>query len=177
MAKQIICLLSHRLNSSISNCLSLAVHVTYIRYWWCHYSCTCYIYYVLCLWANPALKKICLLLSTVYKPFETTQLPLLSSITDGLSFMQRLCKFSMSKRQACPYCTIEHLVLIFVLYIEVYVIYKPWCKYEPKQNHRLHVVIPWLRMSKTLSNKARYSTKLHAMLITAAANFSSLGCY
>ena len=65
----------------------------------------------------PALKKTCLLLNTTYKRFETAQLP---PPREDLSFMGCLCcKFNLSKKLACPYCTIEHLVTIFVLYIEV----------------------------------------------------------
>ena len=75
--------------------------------------------------APSPIKKTSLLLNTTYKRCV--------AVANGVSFMGRLCKFSMSKRQACLYCSIWHLVLLFVLCIEVYVIHKPWCKYEPYQ--------------------------------------------
>ena len=49
----------------------------------------------------PALKKTCLLFNTVYR----------RCVAEGLSFIGCHCKFSISKRQECPYSTIKHAVL------------------------------------------------------------------
>ena len=74
-------------------------------------------------------------------------------VTEGLSFMGYLCKFGISKRQVYPYCTIERLVPIVVMCIEVYVnvIYKLWCKYKSNQTTD-YAVIPWLITSKSRFN-------------------------
>ena len=75
-----------------------------------------------------------------------------SSIADDFSLMGRLWYLAISKRQACPYCALKHLVPIFVLYIEVYVIDKTCCKYKPNQT-TVYAVILWLITNKTALKK------------------------
>ena len=50
------------------------------------------------------------------------------------TLQSRQPNFGRRKRQGLSYCMIAHLLpMMFVLYIEVYVLYKLWCKYKPNQ--------------------------------------------
>ena len=54
----------------------------------------------------------------------------------------------MQNKRPYLYCTPEHFVLIFVLYVEVYVIDKTRCEYEPNETMD-YAVNPGLIMRKT----------------------------
>ena len=82
----------------------------------------------------PLTKMTYLLLNTTGK--IVSQFGVLHPTTtqsDDFSFMESLCKTKSYTTQSCWYCASNHLVLICVLYIEVYVIDKPWCEHEPNQ--------------------------------------------
>ena len=76
-------------------------------------------------------------------------------------------------------CASDHVVLIFVFYVEVYVIDKTWCEYEPNKTTDNHnAVNPGLITSKTPVNNGcikivvtRSSTKLQTMLIMSCCQF------
>ena len=53
----------------------------------------------------------------------------------NFSCLGSLCKTKLYSSQPCLYCAPDHLVPIFVLYIDVYVNVtdKPWCEYELNQ--------------------------------------------
>ena len=64
--------------------------------------------------------------------------------------------FVSYKRQLCLKCTPDKLVMIVVLYIEVYVIDKTWSEYEPNQTTD-YVVNLGLIMTKTIVNNGCFS--------------------
>ena len=68
---------------------------------------------------------------------------------DDSSCLGNLCKTKSYNRLSCVYCMPDHLVQISVLCIEVYVIDKTWCEYEPNHQTTDYAINARLIWSKT----------------------------
>ena len=69
----------------------------------------------------------------------------------------------------CNYCAPEHLILICVLYVEVYIIGKAWCEYDSNQITDYAVNLE-LIMSKTSASLSQLPPIFSSLLHTGPAN-------